>query len=308
MPRVGSLMAPGASMLLFPVRRRGAPPSHGIRPRAESKIPIDSVEYAPYNRKNPTLRAVRGPRRAAAGEQLPGAPLAGTGFARISSQNYPYPPPWPRSPMLPSNDAQLEAALKPHLAHLQEFIRYRIPKSLKGTVSAEDIVNETVLVVVAHERETFLAIPPEERSAWLKTVAGHILINQKRAAERKKRGGGVKTLREGASARSSQSFWGNAVAAEKGPSKIAALREADGPIAEALATLTENRRLAVTLRLIEGKTLAETAKLMNKSPEAVRDLVREGLRELRKRLGRASRFLSGSTIRRKDKPPPESQA
>lgn len=210
--------------------------------------------------------------------------------------------------MLPPNDGQLAAALRPSLAQLKEFIRLRIPKTLQGTVSEEDIVNETVLAVVKDHRETFLAIPPEERLAWLKTVAARILINQKRAADRKKRGGGVKTLREGDFGHSSQSFWGDAATHEGSPSKIAALREADGPIAEALAGLTVSRREAVTLRLREGKTLAEIGALMNKSPEAVRDLVREGLRELRERLGRASRFLSGSTIRRKDKPPPKGPA
>ncbi len=57
------------------------------------------------------------------------------------------------------------------------------------------------------------------------------------------------------------------------PSRSVARHEAVGAIQNAIDQLPEEYRRAVQLRLLEGKSLEETAQLMNRGPRAVQGLI-----------------------------------
>jgi RNA polymerase sigma-70 factor (ECF subfamily) len=59
-------------------------------------------------------------------------------------------------------------------------------------------------------------------------------------------------------------------------------------LVDALAQLPEAQAEAVRLRYLEGLTIAETAKRLEKSPAAVKALVSRGLRALASRLTRGN--------------------
>ena len=75
-------------------------------------------------------------------------------------------------------------------------------------------------------------------------------------------------------------------------SQVIARREAVHAIQIGIADLPEDQQQAVRLHLIEGKSLAETAAAMNRTPGAVGALVHRAKENLREAMGRASMWLS----------------
>jgi len=60
----------------------------------------------------------------------------------------------------------------------------------------------------------------------------------------------------------------------------------------AIASLPEEQRQAVLLRFFRQKTLEETGNQMDRSPEAVRGLLRRAKKTLRQQMQRTSLWLS----------------
>ena len=77
---------------------------------------------------------------------------------------------------------------------------------------------------------------------------------------------------------------GGLVAKQSSPSHEAARREQAVLLAEALAQLPEDQRLAVELRHLKGCKVAEVAQEMNRSKEAVAKLLLRGVARLRELL------------------------
>ena len=60
----------------------------------------------------------------------------------------------------------------------------------------------------------------------------------------------------------------------------------------ALSRLPNDRRTAIRMRYLEGRSRPEIARTMDKSEAAVNSLLFHGLRDLRRRLGDTARFFS----------------
>jgi RNA polymerase sigma-70 factor (ECF subfamily) len=75
-------------------------------------------------------------------------------------------------------------------------------------------------------------------------------------------------------------------------SQLVAGREAVRAVQVAMAGLSDDYRQAIRLRYLEGKSLAETAELMDRTPGAVRGLLDRAKDKMREALGRASLYLS----------------
>jgi RNA polymerase sigma-70 factor (ECF subfamily) len=72
---------------------------------------------------------------------------------------------------------------------------------------------------------------------------------------------------------------------DAGPDEIAAVRQELDAIAEALATLTEEQREAITLRFFAGLSAREAAEAMGKQEGTVRGLQFRAIAALRRQLG-----------------------
>ncbi len=81
-------------------------------------------------------------------------------------------------------------------------------------------------------------------------------------------------------------------ARDRTPSQSIARREAVGAVQVAIAGLPDDYQQAIRLRYFEGKSLAETAAGMDRTPGAVRGLLDRAKEKMLAALGRASLYLS----------------
>ena len=131
---------------------------------------------------------------------------------------------------------------------------------------------------------------PDEAGAfqsWLLGIAEHVVKDTIKRHQRAKRGGQFQRVR-GAEPTSSLSI-GDLVellsADGHSPSFSVMGHEAERAVQAAIAGLPEDYRQAVQLRLLEGKSLEETAATMNRSPRAVQGLVDRAKKKMRRRFG-----------------------
>ena len=76
------------------------------------------------------------------------------------------------------------------------------------------------------------------------------------------------------------------------PSGQVARREAQRVVLVALTQLKEDYRLAISLRYLEGRSVAEVAETMQRTERSVHMLCNRALKKLREALGRSSQYLS----------------
>lgn len=141
----------------------------------------------------------------------------------------------------------------------------------RGAVDPEDLVGEVFLQIARH-LETFNGDESAFRS-WLFMVAHHRLIDERRRRSRKP-----------------LILVDEATEVDR-PAAIDVEESALGSIAHAdtlalLEELTDEQRTVVTLRMIGGLTLDETAAAMGKSIGAVTQLQRRALATLRREMER----------------------
>ena len=187
----------------------------------------------------------------------------------------------------------LEQVLALHLEELQQYLARRLPTRLQATVSVEDLVQETL-------SEAFQKIPNLRDasvpafSAWLKTIGVMRLMRQVEMANTQKRGGNFRRQHPATDSASRslidllQQLSTDSITA----SRVAARQEGVAALRVAVAGLDKEQRRAIQLHLLQGKTLKETAKEMESTPDAVRGQVHRGKKKLADAMGRASMWLS----------------
>ena len=167
------------------------------------------------------------------------------------------------------------------LAHMQ------IDPRLRRDCDASDIVQAVLLR--AHEGEAdFRGTTQEARAAWLRTILANTLANALRDRLRGRRDIRREVNLEQALHDSSLHLAACASGREPSPSSIMDDKEDALRLADALAQLADLQREAITLKHLEGRSIVEAAKLMNRSPASVASLLRRGLARLRELLGENS--------------------
>lgn len=175
---------------------------------------------------------------------------------------------------------------------LRIIIRNRLTPDLQRVLSEDDVLQE-VWLVVFRNISSFLPEGKNSFDRWLTSVAIKTIINLVKSAYRLKRGGGRRQVREEWKTGSSYIALFNDIAAEgRTPSREAFAAEAADAIKSALSELPEDRQRVISLRYIAGRSLDEIAEETGKSKPAVRSLVYQGLRQMRRQLGHSSRFFS----------------
>lgn len=164
---------------------------------------------------------------------------------------------------------------------------YRLPG-----VSAEDILQDAWMSLLHAQRATLL--PENDCQWWLRTVVRNCAFQAIRSARAIKNGGRVNVYDEGGlRGRSSISgMLARVPGGGKTPSMRAVHDEITREMRDALMHLPSGQRKAVELHCLDELSRTQTAALLNRSPQAIRDLVRRGLRELRRLLALRGRFSS----------------
>jgi RNA polymerase sigma-70 factor (ECF subfamily) len=203
------------------------------------------------------------------------------------------------------NDAQLIARvgegdqfalgelLLSHAPQLTAYLTPKLPSTLRSTVTVDDILQQTFIRAFRGIGQ-LEPLTPEAIQAWLKKIADHQLQDILKAHYRKKRGGHRQRVSRigGPQDSSMMDLIELLSGCDRTASQVAARQEAIHAIQIGIAALPEDQRQAVRLHLIDGQSLAETAKAMHRTPGAVSALVHRAKQSLGEMMGRASTWLS----------------
>src|SRR5262249_3259470 len=147
---------------------------------------------------------------------------------------------------------------------------------LRGKLDPSDLVQQTLLK--AHEKQAqFRGQTDADLGAWLR----RILANELTDGVRRLKGVGERSEIEHSLEDSAARLEAWLADESLSPSGRALHQEELLQLAEALARLPEDQRLAVELKHLHGCSVAEVGKLMHRSKEAVGGLLRRGLKRLR---------------------------
>jgi RNA polymerase sigma factor (sigma-70 family) len=188
--------------------------------------------------------------------------------------------------------SNLHHALVVRVPGLRHYVEQRIPKRLARSISSDDILQE-VWIAAYRTVTRFEADGPEAIDRWLTKIANSKIVDAIRSARRTKRGGdrsSVSALRQQVT--SCTDLFSEIQSRGKTPSSEARKAESAHAISIALNQLGPERRQAIYLRHIQGRSIKEIAEHMHKSEHAVRSLVYHGLMELRALLGDAAKYFS----------------
>lgn len=177
-------------------------------------------------------------------------------------------------------------------AHLRARIALRLPTALQSVVDADDVLQE-VYIQAIRDISTCQAGSPEAFTAWLNSITDHRVGEIVRFLNCKKRGGGMQRvgfsgLAPGSSGADGMDRFADSCAT---PGRIAARHEAVAAVRDAVEQLPPDQREAARLHALEGRSLAETAENVRRSPAAARGLVHRAKQRLRELLESSSRWF-----------------
>jgi RNA polymerase sigma-70 factor (ECF subfamily) len=183
----------------------------------------------------------------------------------------------------------LQVLLIEQCAWLPRHVEPQLPDDLRSILSVDDAVQET-LVEVFRSIGQFQSRGRAAFAAWIKSAADNKVQNMIRDLRCQKRGGHVRQV----SASSSSSVADLAqLLSDHGetPSRPLVRAEMVAAVHVGLASLPADQRDAVRLRLLDGKSVEETATALERTPAAVRGMLYRAKQSMRQVLGRSSRWF-----------------
>ena len=167
--------------------------------------------------------------------------------------------------------------------YLRLLARLQLDPRWQAKLDPSDIVQQTLLQ--AYEaRDQFRGRNTAERAAWLRQILARVLANAVRDLSRAKRDAGRERSLEAALSQSSSRLEAWLAADQSSPSESVERHEQLLLLAGALAQLPQDQREAVTLHHLQGWSLAELAKHLDRSEAAVAGLLHRGFKKLRELL------------------------
>lgn len=193
---------------------------------------------------------------------------------------------------VPADDLALQEQLLERAEMLYRYIDAKIPAKFRAVIAPEDILQE-VWIGAFDSFSRFNPRGPDAVDRWLMGITNHKLIDAMKTAGRLKRGGGARHVRAAHNRMTSlNDLFARVASPRRTPSRDVAAKEAAHATQIALSRLPDDRRHAIQMRYLEGRSRPEIAHRMQKSEAAVNSLLFHGLRDLRRRLGDAARFFS----------------
>jgi RNA polymerase sigma-70 factor (ECF subfamily) len=173
--------------------------------------------------------------------------------------------------------------LEAYREYLRLLARLQLDPRLLAKIDPSDIVLETLLK--AHQaRDQFRGQTEAEMAGWLRSILASTLTDALRHYQAEARDVTQERSLEAALEDSSARLESWLVASQSSPEEQASRQEQLLQLAEALVRLSEDQRQAVELRHLRGCSVAEVAKQMSRSKEAVAKLLLRGVARLRELL------------------------
>jgi RNA polymerase sigma-70 factor (ECF subfamily) len=171
--------------------------------------------------------------------------------------------------------------------YLLLLAQYQMPHQLKSRFDPADAVQKTLLQ--AHRKLGQCVAETETQfRAWLRAILTNVMVEELRQFGRKQGEGGPDVSIFQAMEESSQRFERFLAADDSTPRQRMMREEQLVRLAAALAALPEDQQVAVHLHHLDGLSLVEVGKRMNRSKEAVAGLLFRALKRLRDDLGETS--------------------
>jgi RNA polymerase sigma-70 factor (subfamily 1) len=167
----------------------------------------------------------------------------------------------------------VERLIEHHLPALRAFVRAHMGARLRARESTSDVVQSICRELLTHQ-ERFQHPGPEAFKAWLFTTARRKLSNRVRDLERQKRDAGREVRG------SVLGDLGEAYARISSPSGAVLKAEEIERLESALDQLSPDHREVLTLAHLVGLSRAEIGRQMDKSEEAVRQLLHRATAKL----------------------------
>jgi RNA polymerase sigma-70 factor (ECF subfamily) len=174
-----------------------------------------------------------------------------------------------------------------HLERFRDYLRLlagvQLDPQLGAKLDASDIVQQTLLR--AYEaRDRFEYRTDAELAAWLRQILARQLAHAVRDLGRGRRDARREQSLEAALEASSARLEAVLACDVSSPSQRADRNEQLIRLAAALGQLPQAQREAITLRHLQGLSLVEIAKVLDRTPAAVTGLLHRGLKALRDQL------------------------
>ncbi len=187
----------------------------------------------------------------------------------------------------------LERLLIDHAGELRIHLQRGLPTRVKGLISVDDVVQET-LTRAFLKVDQLRGDSPREFAVWLLAIGNMILIDLVRKETTQERGGKFRRqeLAHDSTTGSVADILGQLPVEQATASQIAARREGVAALQVAIAGLPSDQRRAIQLHLLKGMTLQETSDAMDRSKTSVRGLLYRAKVNLAEAMGRASLWLS----------------
>jgi len=178
----------------------------------------------------------------------------------------------------------LEQVLAQHEHRLTQYLQNKFPPELKQVVDPSDVLQD-VFFEACRLIGKFEARGEDSMFRWLVTIARHRIVDLARMHRTRRRGQSDDPDSSTVAALEQLAIF------RRTPSQSAASHEFLAAVDRALARLPVDYRQAVTLRHIEGLSVAETALRMSRKPDSVYVLCCRGLAALRTELLTASHYF-----------------
>ncbi|HNQ23533.1 MAG TPA: sigma-70 family RNA polymerase sigma factor [Phycisphaerae bacterium] len=184
-------------------------------------------------------------------------------------------------------------ALQRLIVHCHEPLRRMLdrgmPPALRRCLDPDDVLQQAY--VVAFQAASNARFDGRGRFyRWLAAIVRRKLLDAQRAVYRHKRDE-RRNLALPPGSTSYPEFVQTVAAQQSTPSQHLARTERTAVVATSLARLTADQRAVIRLRVMERRSVADVARLLGRSEEAIHALTHRSLKKLRRLMGSVSQYL-----------------